>query len=115
MAATPTVVDRGAAGDLFFRIVDVLLDGSYPNPGPTGGYALTPQQLGFGSNGTIFAVFCTMSKAASGFLIGWDYTNGKLQVFDGSGAANALMHEVANATALSAIVARLLVFGKGQG
>jgi hypothetical protein len=111
MAATPTIVDRGAAGDLFFRIVDVLLDGSYPG----GGYALTPQQLGLGLNGIIFMVDPGTVSRTGGWLAGWDYTNGKLQIFDGSGAVNVAMHEVAAATVLTGVVVRCLVFGKGQG
>jgi hypothetical protein len=56
----------------------------------------------------------TMSKTG-GWLVGWDYTNGKLQVFDSSGAASAASHEVAPATSLTGVVVRALVFGKGQG
>lgn len=110
MAASPSIVDRGAAGDLAFRVVDVTLDASYP----AGGYALTPRDLGFGANGVIFGVFGSGSKTA-GWMVGWDYTNNKLQVFDGSGAANVAMHEVAAATVLTGVVVRLLAFGKGHG
>lgn len=111
MAAAANIVDRGAAGDLMFRIVDVTLDNSYP----AGGYPLTPQQLGLGLNGTIFEVDPGTVSKTGGWLIGWDYTNNKLQVFDGSGLVNVAMHEVAAATNLAAVVARLLVMGKGQG
>jgi hypothetical protein len=110
MAASAAIVDRGAAGDLFTRIVDITLDGSYP----AGGYPLTAQQLGLGTNGVILFVDGTGSKTG-GWIVAWDYTNGKLQVFDGSGAANVAMHEVAAATVLTGVVARLLVWGKGQG
>jgi|SRR5215471_7645119 len=110
MAATAAIIDRGAAGDLFFRVVDVTFDGSYPG----GGYALTPQQLGLGLNGTIFGVFGNTSKTA-GWMVGWDYTNSKLQVFDGSGATSVAMHEAAAATVLTGVVARVFVLGKGQG
>jgi len=111
MAATPVIVNRGAAGDLFSRIVDVTLDSNYP----AGGYPLTPQQLGFGLNGSIQFVDAGTVSKAGGWLVGWDYTNGKLQVFDGSGAASAVMHEIAAATSLAGVVVRLQVFGKGQG
>jgi hypothetical protein len=111
MAATPAIVNRGAAGDLFSRIVDVTLDGSYP----AGGYALTPQQLGFGLNGQILFVDAGTVSKTGGWLVGWDYTNGKLQVFDGSGAASAAMHEAGAGTVLTTVVVRLQVFGKGQG
>jgi hypothetical protein len=110
MAATSVIVDRGAAGDLFFRVVDVTFDGSYP----AGGYALTPQQMGLGTNGVVFLVLGAISKTA-GWLLGWDYTNNKLQVFDGSGVASAAQHEVAAATSLTGVVARIFVMGKGQG
>ena len=110
MAASASIVDRGAAGDLFFRVVDVTLDASYP----AGGYPLTAAQLGFGSNGVVMMVDGGMTKTA-GWTVAYDYTNAKLQVFDGSGAANVANHEVAAATVLTGIVARLLVFGKGQG
>lgn len=111
MAATPTIVDRGAAGDLAFRIVDVLLDGSYP----AGGYALTPQQLGFGLNGTVYLAIGGGFSKTAGWSVGYDYTNSKLQVFDGSAAANLAMHEVAATTVLTGIIARLIVYGKGHG
>jgi hypothetical protein len=110
MAASASVVDRGAAGDLFFRVVDITLDGSYPG----GGYPVAAKDLGFGTNGVILHVDGAMSKTG-GWSVAWDYTNGKLQVFDGSGAANVAAHEVAAATVLTGVVARLMVWGKGQG
>jgi|SRR5215831_10618982 len=110
MAATTQIIKRGASGDLFERLVDVTFDGSYPG----GGYALTPQQLGLGLNGSIVLVLGATTKTG-GWMVGWDYTNGKLQVFDGSGAASAAMHEAAAATVLTGVVARILVKGIGQG
>ena len=110
MAATTTIIDRGSAGDLFFRVVDVLLDGSYP----ANGYAVAAKDLGFGTNGVIYAVVGSTDKTGL-WSCGWDYTNGKLRVVDGSAAANLAMHEVAAATVLTGVVMRLLVFGKGQG
>lgn len=110
MAATAAIIKRGASGDLFERIVDVTLDASYP----AGGYALTPQQLGFGLNGSIVLVTGATSKTA-GWSAGWDYTNGKLQIFDGSGAASSAEHEVAAATVLTGVVVRLHCKGVGQG
>jgi hypothetical protein len=110
MAASAVIIKRWAAGDLFQRLVDVTFDGSYP----AGGYPLTPAQLGFGQNGVIYFVDGATSKTA-GWLIGWDYTNSKLQVFDGSGAASTAMHEIAAATSLTGVVARLLAQGIGQG
>jgi hypothetical protein len=111
MAATTTVVKRGAAGDLFFRVVDVLLDGSYP----AGGYPIAPKDLGFGTNGQIVLVNGDYSKTGGWGPASWDYTNNKLQVFDASGVASAVNHEVAPATVLTGVSVRLLVWGYGQG
>jgi hypothetical protein len=111
MAAAAQIVDRGAAGDLNFRIVDVTLDGNYP----AGGYPLAPRDFGFGLNGTIFMIDPGTVSKTGGWLAGWDYTNNKLQVFDGSGAANVAQHEVAAATVLTGVIVRCLAFGKGVG
>jgi hypothetical protein len=111
VAASAAVIKRGAAGDLFFRVVDVTLDGSYP----TGGYPLAAKDLGFGTNGQIFMVDPGTFSKTGGWMTGWDYTNNKLQVFDSSGAASAVAHEVAAATVLTGVVVRLLAFGQGQG
>jgi hypothetical protein len=111
MAASVAIVDRGAAGDLFFRVVDITLDSSYP----AGGYPLTPRDFGFGTNGVIFMVDPGTFSKTGGWLVGWDYTNNKLQVFDGSGAANVVCHEVIATTVLTGVVVRAIAFGKGQG
>lgn len=110
MAASQAVVDRGAAGDLFFRVVDVTLDASYP----VGGYPLTPNQLGFGNNGTIVFVDLGYSKTG-GWELAWDYTNSKLQVYDSSGAAGAAASQLTGGQNLTGIVARVMFWGKGQG
>lgn len=110
MAASAQVVARGSAGDLFYRIVDVTLDGSYP----AGGYPLAAKDLGLGTNGVVLFIDISGSKTG-GWPVGYDYTNGKLQVFDSSGAANAVAHEVIATTALTGVIARLMVWGRGQG
>jgi hypothetical protein len=111
MAASVTIIDRGAAGDLFLRVVDVTLDSSYP----AGGYAISPQNMGFGLNGRLIAIDPgTMSKTG-GWLVGWDHTNAKLQIFDSSGAANAVSHEVIATTVLTGVVVRMTCWGQGQG
>jgi hypothetical protein len=111
MAASTNIVDRGAAGDLFFRVVDVTLDASYP----AGGYPLAAKDFGFGANGVIFMIDPGTYSKTGGWSIGWDYTNSKLQVFDASGAANAVNHEVIATTVLTGVVCRILAMGKGQG
>lgn len=111
MAASAATIKRGAAGDMFFRIVDVTLDNSYP----AGGYALAPAALGLGASGTVFMVDAATVSKTGGWLCGWDYTNSKLQVFDGSGAASLAMHEIGAGTSLAGVVVRLFVMGFGQG
>ena len=110
MAATAVVVDRGAAGDLAFRIVDVTLDAAPP----VGGYALAPRDFGLGLNGVIYFVSAGGASKTGGWEAAWDYTNNKLQIFDSSGAAGAGMVGVTGVN-LSAVVVRLLVMGKGHG
>jgi len=109
MAATTTIVRRGASGDE--RIVDVTLDSSYP----AGGYPLASKDLGFGGSGRIDFVDAGGMSKTGGWESAWDYTNSKLQIFDSSAAANAVAHEVAGGTVLTGIVVRLLVRGSGQG
>ena len=109
MALGFNVVDRGAAGDLFFRVVDVTLDNAYAG----GGWAITPQQCGFGANGVIFGV---TPLNDIGYMIGYNRTTGKLLVRDSSAAANTPAAEIsAAATGINGTVARLLIWGKGQG
>lgn len=103
------VVDRGSAGDLFYRVVDITLNNAYDALG----WAITPQQLGFGSNGVIFLVIPQAIKG--GFLVEWDQVNSKLMVRDSSGAANTLSPEITTVTLMNAKVLRVLAFGKGQG
>jgi hypothetical protein len=110
MAATVQVIDRGAAGDLFTRIVDITLDASYP----VGGYPVTPGQAGFGTNGSILFADLGYSKTG-GWELAWDYTNGKLQVFDSSGAAGSAAVQLTGGQVLTGVVARVMFWGKGQG
>jgi|SRR5215831_9170768 len=110
MALGYTVKRRFSVGDLTARIVDVTLDNAYA----ANGYSLSPQQAGFGLNGTIIAVI--PMGAAGGFLPEWDPVGLKLKVRDSSGAAGTATPEVANNLAgLNGIVARVLVLGQGQG
>jgi len=103
------IVERGSAGPLFFRVVDLTLDNAYA----AGGYAITPAQLGFGANGVIYGV---QSGVAGGFLTEWDQANKKLKCRDVSGGVGAVTPECANnLAALNGIVARVLAWGKGQG
>jgi hypothetical protein len=103
------VRNRSAFGDLFVRIVDLTFDASYAS----GGYTLDPKSCGFGGSGTILMVD---TSPFAGFLMEYNPTTGKVLVRDCSGAAGAATPEVANNLAgLNGLVARVIVYGKGQG
>lgn len=109
MALAYSIKDRSAFGDLFVRVADITLDAAYA----AGGYALTPQLLGFGANGTILHV---ASGVVGGFLTEWNPATGKLMVRDSSGGVGAASPEVANSlAALNGLVVRVVAYGKGQG
>lgn len=109
MALAYSVKRRGSIGDLNYRIVDVTLDAAYA----AGGYTLSPQFLGFGSNGTVVFV---LSGPADGFLTEYDEATGKLKVRDVSSGVGVAAIEVANALAgLSGVVVRIFALGVGHG
>jgi hypothetical protein len=103
------IVDRGAAGDLFYRVVDITMDNNYP----AGGWPIAPKDVGLGNNGVIF--FVHAMGMISGRGMEWDQTNKKLMVRDFSGAANAATPEITTVAQMAGIVARVIAWGKGQG
>jgi hypothetical protein len=109
LAITPNIVKRGSAGELFFRVVDILLDNAYP----AGGWAISPQQLGFGINGVVYGVIPLSDQG--GFAVSWNRTTNKLMVRDASGAANTLTPEITTATLMNGVTVRVLAFGVGSG
>lgn len=109
MAITSQIVKRGAAGELFFRVVDVTLDNAYP----AGGWPITAQQLGFGTNGVVYGL--TLQGDTGGFAVTYNPTTKKLMVRDASGAVNTLTPEITTATLMNGVVARVLAWGIGQG
>lgn len=109
MAISTNIVKRGAAGELFFRVVDVTCDNAYP----VGGWPISPAQLGFGVNGVVFGV---MPLADSGgFAVSYNRATGKLMVRDASGAVNTATPEITTVTLMNGVVVRLLAWGMGQG
>lgn len=107
MAVTVDVLKRTKFSTLFAVLADVTFDSSYP----TGGEAVSPPQLGLQS-----VDFVSVSSA-DGYIVEYDYANGKLiartptNVSDGEAAAAAPADEVANATDLSAVTVRVLAIG----
>lgn len=111
MALGYTIIRRGSFGDLSYRIADVTLDNAYA----AGGYVLNPQQMGFGTNGSI--VFALISGGgADGFILEWDETTAKLKARDSSGGVGAVTPEVANnLAALNNVKVRVFALGIGHG
>jgi hypothetical protein len=106
-----SIVRRGTFGDLAYRIVDITLDAAYA----AGGYSLTPQSMGFGSNGTILFVLVS-GGGPDGFFAEWDETGAKLKFRDASGGVGAATPEVANNLAgLNAVKVRVMALGIGHG
>ena len=80
----------------------VVIDGTLDSTYPTGGYSLTPQQLGVGDE------FDFVSATDSvGHTYGFDYSANKLKVFSGSS-------EVTLSTDLHTVVCRIVAQGKGS-
>jgi len=90
------------------RMVDVTLDANYA----LGGYAITPQNVGFGANGRIlFAIL----PEISGYSLEWVPGTQKLMVYR-NGAGNTNNAEVpANTAGLNGLVARVIFLGYGNG
>jgi hypothetical protein len=109
MALSYNIVGRGTVGDMFVRVVDITLDNSYP----AGGWPLSAAGLGFGTNGTVYAVM--PFNDVTGRFPFWDRANNKLMIRDASGAANAASPEITTVTQMSGVVCRCVCYGKGQG
>lgn len=115
MAATPltdaafAIKGRGSIGDIAVRIVDIALTVGYT----VNGYAISSKQLGLGGTGVILMVL--VPGGTAGYFFEWLPATSKLKVRDASGGAAAVTPEIADATALTGLVARALVFGQGQG
>lgn len=109
MALAYSIKGRGSIGDLAIRVVDITLDNAYA----AGGWALTPSGVGLGTSGVILGVIPMGGKAGRG--LEYDQVNGKLQVRDASGAANAASPEITTLTQMDTQVARVVVIGQGQG
>jgi hypothetical protein len=100
-----TLIQREREGFSNLTINTLSLDASYP----TGGYSLTPTQLGVG-----LSVRWVMAAPKNGYFFEYDYANSKLKVFQGdnANAAAAPGIEVANTTSLVAVTGvRVLAYG----
>lgn len=97
MAKTLTKSFLDATDRMRVQHLSYTLDNSYA----TGGYALTPAELGLVS---IERVMAEVIAVGTHFVV-WDEANSKLMVFVAAGT------QVTNATDLSAIKIRVTVYG----
>lgn len=107
MALGVTIVKVGVFGDLKYTIADLDWDSSYP----TGGEALTPEQVGLTA---VYGSFDVGSAAAATLKVDtrYDTTNEKIQAF-GSNANAAVVEdaECVSTDDLSALTNRVLFLG----
>lgn len=97
-AAVP--VDEGDMKSIF---VDVTGDSSYP----TGGYAVSPQAVGFTS-----VIYCMLAAGSpQGYVPCWNQSTQKLQFFTSNGAGPAALAEVPNLTNIATATARVMFWG----
>lgn len=105
--AALAVASGGAPGQpQYDDIVTLDLDASYPNPGPTGGYAdfyATTLAPIIGKGKTVIAVRQNNSVGTTPVHVGYDRANDKLLCYDWAGA------EIANGVDLSGVVGLELV------
>src|SRR5262245_22378863 len=105
MALTFTTIQRiniQKSGGMRFAVIDITLDNAYA----TGGWAITPANLGL--TAITAMVPAGTQVAAAGTVFGWDPSAGKLLAFKSNTAA--LFQEIAAAD-LNTRVARFFVIG----
>lgn len=110
MAATVTITKKATPKGARFHCGFIQADNSYP----TGGYAITANQLGFNSidQMTFGAATNTLASGTLGFVANYNFVTSKVQFYwvdttvDGAGMA-----EVVNGTNISTIFAPWQAFG----
>lgn len=111
MALTLGTQKKFSEGARWKTVTPITVDTSYP----TGGWALTPTQLGL-PMGLVDEVYVTYNgkTAAGGVTFVYDTANQKLMAFGGA-ASGAVQAEITNATNLSGDFTNLQVVAVGQG
>lgn len=94
-------------GGVRFKVVTLTLDGSYP----TGGYPVTPAQVGFASSIDGMVLGGTANNT-TGVVAAWNPTTQKVQAYLSNGASPALLNEAPNTTALTGQVVTGIAWGK---
>lgn len=121
MAAKVTIKKRTKAYNAYMNVVDIQMDSSYP----TGGEAITPQQLGLN------VIDFVLASPAAGYIAEFDHANSKLKMYTPTAAhvhnentaasytqnadtdenTASAADEVANTTDLSAVTVRVVAMG----
>lgn len=109
MAITTSIVGRDTLGSRAARFVEVTLDALYVS----GGWAVTPKQLGLGTNGKIHGVI-VLNPILGGYTVVWDSSTQKLNVYETT-VAGGVQVELTTATAMDTLVVELVAVGYGQG
>ena len=92
----------GVPGNIKYVIKDITFDDSYP----TGGESFTATQMGLEE---LYIVL--ISQKSDGYVVQYDYTNEKLEIYEAS-ADGAALDELGNAADASGIAIRIIAYGK---
>ena len=92
----------GVPGNVKYVIKDITFDDSYP----TGGEGLSATQLGLEE---VYIVL--ISQKSDGYVVQYDYSNEKLEIYE-AGADGAALDELGNTADASGIAIRLIAYGK---
>jgi|TARA_Y100000114_G_C11705298_1_gene300606 hypothetical protein len=92
----------GVSGNIKYVIKDITFDDSYP----TGGEGLSATQLGLEE---VYIVL--ISQKSDGYVVQYDYSNEKLEIYE-AGADGAALDELGNTADASGIAIRLIAYGK---
>jgi len=102
MAATTSITSSGAIGDMFYGVVEVTLDSSYPTGGEVVDFASV---LSWDVTAVVISL---QSSSANGYVPQYDGT--EILMYE-AGAAAAPLDEVGNTTDLSAETITAFVVG----
>ena len=92
----------GVPGNIKYVIKDITFDDSYP----TGGESYTATQMGLEE---LYIVL--ISQKSDGYVVQYDYTNEKFEIYE-AGADGAALDELGNTADASGIAIRIIAYGK---
>ena len=112
LSFTPVKGTEWEAGRIRGRQIDIILDTDYP----TGGWPISPKDVGLSSSIVGASILghtgAAGAAATTGYVYIWDFLAGKLQAFDTGAAASAPLNEAtAGDDDLSTRRVRVMFFG----